>query len=393
MVYPHSSRVSPTPHRKPLHFRATLKPQSLDTTRMMETPEVVAISTPDLHPLELYSIHTSHSFLRVSGSLVESLSSRSFCSFVPAVPPFPHFFIFPWSIPVLLCKSWKPVILYLLLSIKMHFSRVFFSAISLSSLVVASPLGVTSLLSATTTTSSDAPCPTQPEAGTYCGFVNPEDPCAPQPGGLGPRVVPDTVSAFQQYQPFQSMSLNNTYVPDYTSIYTNLTAAANGLTDYLGMYYLPIYSPSSCAAKCNELSTCNSFNIYVERDPSVNPKKHDSTAPTVWGYWCPNPPSITNYVCALWGSGIYNSSATNHGQYRGGDFQVVIAGSNGFVKNGYYNSTSYWSGAPAYAGPTSGMPGMPTPSGIVAFTGGAGASGVQWMWGVAAFVVSVSMML
>jgi hypothetical protein len=272
----------------------------------------------------------------------------------------------------------------------MHFSRMFFSAISLSSLVVASPLGVTSLLSATTTTSSDAPCPTQPEAGTYCGFVNPEDPCAPQPGGLGPRVVPDTVSAFQQYQPFQSMSLNNTYVPGYTSIYTNLTAAANGLTNYLGMYYLPTYSPSSCAAKCNELSTCNSFNIYVERDPSVNPTKNDSTAPTVWGYWCPNPPSITNYVCALWGAGIYNSSATNHGQYRGGDFQVVIAGSNAFVKNGYYNSTSYWSGAPAYAGPTSGMP---QPSGIVAFTGGAGLPAVQWMWGVVAFVASVSMVL
>jgi hypothetical protein len=81
----------------------------LDTTRGMETPEVVAISTPDLHPLELYSVHTSLSFLCISGSLVESLSSRSLCSFVPAAPSFPHFFIFPWTIPVLLCKSWKPV--------------------------------------------------------------------------------------------------------------------------------------------------------------------------------------------------------------------------------------------------------------------------------------------
>lgn len=38
----------------------------------------------------------------------------------------------------------------------------------------------------TGTTTSGQACPTQPEAGTYCGFINPEDPCAPQPDGYGP---------------------------------------------------------------------------------------------------------------------------------------------------------------------------------------------------------------
>ena len=33
------------------------------------------------------------------------------------------------------------------------------------------------------TTSSTSACPTTPEAGTYCGFINPEDACAPQPDG------------------------------------------------------------------------------------------------------------------------------------------------------------------------------------------------------------------
>ena len=280
----------------------------------------------------------------------------------------------------------------------MHFSHILFPAISFSSLVASSPLArnerdVTSMstaqLSATTTTSSDTPCPTTPEAGTYCGFINPEDPCAPQPGGLGHHITPDTVSAFQSYTPFQSMSLNNTYVPNYTSIFTNLTAAAD-LTNYLGLYYLPTYSPSSCAQKCSSLSTCSSFNIYIERDPSLNPTKDDSSAPTVWGYWCPNPASITNYVCALWGDGMYNSSATNYGQYRGGDFEVVIVGSNGFVKNGVFNSTAYQSGTPAYAGPTSGMA---RPSGVVTFTGGAGMPAVQWMWSVAAFAIATLMVL
>ncbi|CAD0083593.1 unnamed protein product [Aureobasidium vineae] len=281
----------------------------------------------------------------------------------------------------------------------MHFSRTLFPIISLASLVASSPLAhnerdvaSTSLRqpSATTTTSSDAPCPTTPEAGTYCGFVNPEDPCAPQPGGQGPSVVPDTVSAFTHYTPFQSMSLNNTYTPGYTSIFTNLTAAAN-LNNYLGLNYLDTYSPSACAAKCNEAANCTSFNVYIERDPSQNPTKNDSSAPTVWGYWCPNPPSITNFVCALWADAMYNSSATNHGQYRGGDFEVVIVGSNGFVKNGVYISTNYWSGMPASV-PTSGMPG-PSASGIVAFTGAAGRAESRWMWSAGAFVVAVLIML
>lgn len=36
----------------------------------------------------------------------------------------------------------------------------------------------------TATTSSTSSCPTTPEAGTYCGFINPEDPCAKQPDGM-----------------------------------------------------------------------------------------------------------------------------------------------------------------------------------------------------------------
>ena len=36
---------------------------------------------------------------------------------------------------------------------------------------------------ASSTAASASSCPTQPEAGTYCGFINPEDPCAPQPDG------------------------------------------------------------------------------------------------------------------------------------------------------------------------------------------------------------------
>ncbi|THZ51773.1 hypothetical protein D6C90_01579 [Aureobasidium pullulans] len=260
----------------------------------------------------------------------------------------------------------------------MHFSRILLPIVSLVSLAASSPLqhgrrGDTATssvqVSATSTTSSSTACPTTPEEGTYCGFINPEDPCAPQPGGQGPTMVPDTVDTFINYKPFQSISLNNTYAPGYTTIFKNLTSAAKNPNNYIGLYYLDTYDVSACAAKCNEVSTCNSFNIYIERDPSVNPTKNDSTAPTVWGYWCPNPSSLTNYKCALWGDGIYNSSATNHGQHRG-DFEVVIAGSNAFVKNGFFNSTTYSSGSGVV--PTMGMP---SPSAVVSYTGAA--SGVS----------------
>merc|ERR1712014_569546 len=33
------------------------------------------------------------------------------------------------------------------------------------------------------TTTAGQACPTTPEDGTYCGFINPQDPCAAQPDG------------------------------------------------------------------------------------------------------------------------------------------------------------------------------------------------------------------
>ncbi|KAI5257356.1 hypothetical protein E4T42_00990 [Aureobasidium subglaciale] len=279
----------------------------------------------------------------------------------------------------------------------MHFTRTLQCTLSLASLVASSPFtserrdvaSTTWQTPATSTASSGTPCPTTPEAGTYCGFINPEDPCAPQPGGQGPTMVPDTVEAFVNYIPFQSMSLNNVYAPGYTTIFKNLTKAAWNVDNYIGLYYLDTYNPSACADKCNAVSGCNSFNVYVERDPSQNPTKNDSTAPTVWGYWCPNPPSMTNYKCALWGNGIYNSSATNSGQYRGGDFQVMIAGSNAFVKTGYFDTATYQNGTASV--PTSGMP-QPSSS-IVPFTGAANTITKSSVWSVCAFILAVLMAL
>ncbi|KAK7994982.1 hypothetical protein PG990_013755 [Apiospora arundinis] len=106
---------------------------------------------------------------------------------------------------------------------------------------------------------SDATCPTPYEMGTYCGFVNPEDPCAKQPGGkppfpsrclvaatwppsffsilttplfhdiagYGPRIHPDTPEAFLNHIPFHEAALRAATPPGYNLTFRDLYAAAN----------------------------------------------------------------------------------------------------------------------------------------------------------------------
>ncbi|KAG9811009.1 hypothetical protein KCU77_g20053, partial [Aureobasidium melanogenum] len=136
-----------------------------------------------------------------------------------------------------------------------------------------------------TTADSSAPCPTTPEEGTYCGFINPEDACAPQPGGYGPQVQPDTVDAFYSYAPFHSMaSAAPTVVPSsdktqYTQVFKDLDAAVSA-NSYIGLYTLTSYNAQECASKCDDTDLCTSFNIYIERDPSLAPANNDNTTYT-----------------------------------------------------------------------------------------------------------------
>jgi len=104
---------------------------------------------------------------------------------------------------------------------------------------------------------------------------------------------------------------------------------ATSANSYLTYYDLESYNTTQCAALCDSTSLCTAFNIYIERDPSVNPTTNATWNGTL--YNCPNPASITNYKCSLWGSSIDNTSATNVGQWRD-NFQVVIVASNGYDK-------------------------------------------------------------
>lgn len=151
--------------------------------------------------------------------------------------------------------------------------------------------------------------------------------CSPQPAGAGPKVSPDTDTAFSNYPYFHALA--NSVAPPFP--YIEKFRDLNGSTQqnsYLTYYVLNSYDINKCASYCNNVNLCTAFNLYVERDPSVDP-----------GAACPNPPSTTNYKCALWGSSISRDTATNTGQYRE-QFHVVIAASNGYDKTPFVTPTA-----------------------------------------------------
>lgn len=173
---------------------------------------------------------------------------------------------------------------------------------------------------------SDPACPKPYEIGTFCGFVNPQDYCIQQPDGYGPKVEPDTPEAFLAYKPFSDTAQNAATPAGYDVVFKDLDGAVSA-NSYLGLHTLKSYDTQACAARCDESELCTAFNVYIERNPSLN-VNFNETDPD---FDCPNPPSITNYKCTLWGSEITPESATNKGGWRL-DFEVVITGSNGYDK-------------------------------------------------------------
>ncbi|KAK1981272.1 hypothetical protein LZ30DRAFT_593063 [Colletotrichum cereale] len=145
-------------------------------------------------------------------------------------------------------------------------------------------------------------------------------PCSVQPDGNGPHVEPDTVEAFEAYPEFHQAALTAITPAGYASTFRDLNASVNA-NSYLGLHTLTSYDVAKCASLCDGDSLCTGINIYVERDPSINPA----------GCSCNNPASISNYKCTLWGSGVDKAAATNFGEGRE-SFHVVIAGSNGYEK-------------------------------------------------------------
>ncbi|USW52209.1 hypothetical protein Slin15195_G055280 [Septoria linicola] len=143
----------------------------------------------------------------------------------------------------------------------------------------------------------------------------------------------DTPESFSSNDYYQESAETSQKPSGYTLAYQDQNGSSQGVLGYMGYSILDQYNQLECASRCDTMKGCQSFNIYFERDPSVDPT--DS---------CPNPPSKVVIKCVYYGGPVTAASATNDGQWSK-DFHVVIAGSNGFVNNsittpaGYSNPT------------------------------------------------------
>jgi hypothetical protein len=96
--------------------------------------------------------------------------------------------------------------------------------------------------------------------------------CVPQPTGINYSVKPDTAAGWvaDTVLPASASAANKAVPTGYVSSFVALNAS-NSADGYMGFTLMTSYDIPGCAAKCNAISGCNSFNIYFERDPSVNP--------------------------------------------------------------------------------------------------------------------------
>ncbi|MCJ1476319.1 hypothetical protein MMC13_004985 [Lambiella insularis] len=158
-------------------------------------------------------------------------------------------------------------------------------------------------------------------------------PCAPQPSGSGVVSNPDSPAGFQADQDYSTIALNAPVPVGYTQSFSNLAGSISE-NGYLGLYTLTKFDTIKCQELCDAAAGCVAINMYIERDPSVNPAAA-----------CPNPTSTINFKCTLWGNQVSSTAATNTGQWRT-QYQVLIAGSNG------YNKIAPPPSYPSFTGPT-----------------------------------------
>lgn len=182
--------------------------------------------------------------------------------------------------------------------------------------------------------------------------------CSPQVEGYGPIPKYDNVLGFHLSPGIHDITADAATPPGYIQSF----AFANGSfvgTHYLGHYELESYDTLECSKRCNEWGRsvnstgsgasdqtgaqthdqtnaimsengtdgypgnadgqlCQGFNVYFERSPAI------------WlGPECREAESRTIIKCALWGEPLRIEGATNIG-YREWDFDVAIAGSNGY---------------------------------------------------------------
>ncbi|KAF4780165.1 hypothetical protein HER10_EVM0009892 [Colletotrichum scovillei] len=162
---------------------------------------------------------------------------------------------------------------------------------------------------------------------------------AKQPDGYGPVSNPDDYDTFMSDPQFTNIATSAQVPAGYSLSFSNKQGATECGT-YLGLYTMKTFDTIKCQQYCDAAPSCYGINVYMERDPKWDPTDA-----------CPNPASITNYKCTLWGSAVTAETATNVGQWRN-QFHVGVTGSNGYSKLAPPPSYADFDGPFAFGGAT-----------------------------------------
>ncbi|KAF1832653.1 hypothetical protein BDW02DRAFT_471228, partial [Decorospora gaudefroyi] len=147
--------------------------------------------------------------------------------------------------------------------------------------------------------------------------------CASTGNSTAPDPESNTLTGFLQSQAYTALAADASTPPGYELALSNADCSISS-TRYMMYVEMESYSPEACAEVCSQHSGCDSFNIYVQRDPSLVP-----------GPECPNPSGIAVTRCALYSEPVQPDSCNNVGQEvgpadaNGEAFKVAIRGSNG----------------------------------------------------------------
>jgi hypothetical protein len=147
--------------------------------------------------------------------------------------------------------------------------------------------------------------------------------CVPQPPGISHPSTPDSAAGFVSDSYYHDQALSASTPSGWVRAFTGLNAS-NSAEKCLGFTLLSSYDVQACANRCATLPSCDSINIYFERDPSTS--INNST--------CTNPAGVTNVKCVFWKGAVGVLNANNFGQKRA-EFQVVVAGSSGYMKSAF----------------------------------------------------------
>ncbi|CAD0107032.1 unnamed protein product [Aureobasidium uvarum] len=142
---------------------------------------------------------------------------------------------------------------------------------------------------------------------------------------------PDTATDFLAYPAYVNTASNATTPPGYANTYTNLHASSNA-DGYAGYTTLPTYNTTACAEKCTASKNCHAFNNFYERT-AVSSSFNSSCT------------STATIKCVFWNGAVTTANAVNTGSTQN-NFEIVIAGSNGYVASAISPATGY--SAPVY---------------------------------------------